>query len=71
MKGQMMNKQQLELGFDGTVVPAPARRPDRPVLGVAWWFGQMRRVVDAAVEWRPTPPARPEQTQLRLASGPA
>jgi len=29
----------------------------------------MRRVVDAAVEWRPTPPARPEQTQLRLASG--
>ena len=66
-----MNKQQLELGFDGTVALVPARRPDRPVLSVAWWFGQMRRVVDAAVEWRPTPPARPEQTQLRLASEPA
>ena len=71
MKGPMMNKQQLELGFDDQAKRAQVRRLERPALGVAWWFGQMRRVVDAAVEWRPTPPARPEQTQLRLASGPA
>lgn len=64
-----MNQHQLELGFDDTVKRSNVRRLERPVLGVAWWFGQMRRVVDAAVEWRPTPPARPEQTQLRLASG--
>jgi hypothetical protein len=33
-----------------------------------WWFGQMRRVVDAAMEWQPTPSARPEQVHLTLAS---
>jgi hypothetical protein len=31
-----------------------------------WWFGQMRRVVDAALEWRPAPEARPEQVYLTL-----
>jgi hypothetical protein len=33
-----------------------------------WWFGQMRRAVDAAMEWRPSPPARPAQVYLELAS---
>jgi hypothetical protein len=31
-----------------------------------WWFGQMRRVVDAAMEWSPVPAARPEQVYLTL-----
>ena len=32
----------------------------------AWWFGQMRKAVNAAVEWKPTPVARPEQTYITL-----
>src|SRR5687767_2236975 len=32
----------------------------------AWWFGQMRKVVNAAVEWNPAPTARPEQTYITL-----
>ena len=32
----------------------------------AWWFGQMRKVVNAAIEWKPTPVARPEQTYITL-----
>jgi hypothetical protein len=33
-----------------------------------WWFGQMRRVVGAAMEWRPEPPGRPSQVYLELAA---
>ena len=32
----------------------------------AWWFGQMRKAVNAAVEWKPAPLARPEQTYIPL-----
>lgn len=31
-----------------------------------WWFAQMRRVVDAAIDWRPAPPARPAQAYMEL-----
>lgn len=31
-----------------------------------WWFNQMRQAVDSAMDWRPTPPARPEQVYLTL-----
>jgi len=33
-----------------------------------WWFGQMRRAVEAAMDWQPAPSARPEQVYLTLAS---
>ena len=33
-----------------------------------WWFARMRQTVDAALEWRPSPPARPEQVYLNLAA---
>ena len=33
-----------------------------------WWFAQMRQVVDAAMDWRPEPPARPEQVYMTLGS---
>jgi hypothetical protein len=33
-----------------------------------WWFDQMRRVVDAAMEWQPSSNARPEQVYLTLVS---
>ena len=35
----------------------------------AWWFGQMRKAVNAAVEWKPAPLARPEQTYITLNTG--
>jgi hypothetical protein len=35
----------------------------------AWWFGQMRKAVNAAVEWKPAPVARPEQTYITLNTG--
>jgi hypothetical protein len=31
-----------------------------------WWFAQMRRVVDAAMEWRPETQGRPAQVYLGL-----
>lgn len=60
--------QQLELGLNRT---SPIRRHDRRERRAAraeWWFEQMHRVVDAAIDWRPTPPARPQQDYLRLIS---
>lgn len=58
---------QLGLAFDG----GPEWRPRvrrRQVLRAraTWYFEQMRRVVDSAVEWKPTPAARPEQRRLEL-----
>ena len=59
---------QLDLSLNGAT---PCERPAwrrRQLLRsrAAWWFQQMRRAVDSAVEWRPAPPARPEQTTLDL-----
>jgi hypothetical protein len=31
-----------------------------------WWFARMRQVVDGAMDWRPTPSARPEQVYMSL-----
>jgi hypothetical protein len=56
----MTNQGQLELGLDGSRrlqhVVHKRSQPSR----AQWWFGQMRRVVDRALEWQPAPP-RPEQ----------
>jgi len=60
-----MNNQQLEI-----TLPSPAcRRPmsyrQRRVSRARWWFSQMRRIVNEAVEPAPLDP--PEQTALPLA----
>jgi hypothetical protein len=52
---------QLELGFNGARLQ-PQQRQSRGTNRAAWWFRQMREVVDRAVEWTPPPPARPQQT---------
>ena len=57
---------QLELGFAGRRSRGLARQ--RRVQRAQWWFTQMRRVVDRAVAWPSTPPTRPEQVHLTLAS---
>jgi hypothetical protein len=58
---------QLELGLEAKSLrlARQARRQRRQ--RAQWWFAQMRRVVGAANEWRPAPPARPTQSCLELA----
>jgi hypothetical protein len=55
----MMNDGQMELGFEGGRAPAVNRAGRRGWAN--WWFARMRQVVDRARDWRPAPPARPEQ----------
>ena len=56
-----MNNAQLELELVQTrnepFQPARRNRHSR----ASWWFGQMRRVVDTAMEWAPAGSPRPEQ----------
>jgi hypothetical protein len=59
---------QLDLSFNGL---AHGDRPGyrrRQMLRsrATWWFQQMRRAVDSAIEWRPATPPRPEQSTLDL-----
>jgi hypothetical protein len=62
----MRTQTQLELGLNKNRV-AVKNTPKRRISTAAWWFNQMRLVVDAAFDWSNTPPARPEQTWLHLA----
>ncbi len=64
-----MKKQQLELVFDESATFVPVLRHTARSRRAAWWFEQMRRVVDAAFDWQAAPPPRPEQIPLRLAGG--
>ena len=61
-------RSQLDLSLNGSpACERPAwRRRQMLRSRAAWWFHQMRRAVDSAVDWRPTPPPRPEQTTLDL-----
>ena len=64
-----VNRQQLELSFDASAAFRPhITRRQRRRNRAQWWFAQMRAVVDRAFDWKPAPPARPEQAQLALAS---
>jgi len=65
---QTDGRAQLDLSLNGAAAcERPAwRRRQMLRSRAAWWFQQMRRAVDSAVDWRPAPPARPEQTSLDL-----
>ncbi|MCI0747042.1 MAG: hypothetical protein L0Y58_16685 [Verrucomicrobia subdivision 3 bacterium] len=56
------NGRQLDLGFRARPRPRQQLLRSR----AKFWFDQMRRVVDAAVEWKPAPLPRPEQGMLDL-----
>ena len=59
--------QQLSLSFlGGSPHSAAFRRQQMLRSRAQHWFGIMRRVVDSAVEWKPVPLPRPEQTSLDL-----
>jgi hypothetical protein len=64
-------KNQMELTLTNAT-PACRRAPrrQRRLPSAGWWFEQMRKAVDEAIEWPTTPPARAEQTHLLLAAGP-
>jgi hypothetical protein len=59
---------QMELGLDANTrrLARQARRQRRQ--RAQWWFAQMRRVVGAALEWRPETKGRPAQACLALAA---
>jgi hypothetical protein len=64
MNTREINQMELTLNAKATRLGRQARQKRRQ--RAQWWFGQMRRVVDAAMEWRPGPEARPEQVYLTL-----
>jgi hypothetical protein len=54
----------MELGFvNGHRLNVGTRR-QRRLDRAAWWFNQMRRAVDHALDWQCAPDAPPEQTWL-------
>ena len=62
---QIATIEQLELSLDGALPAATPRRESR-MARAAWWFGQMRRLVSAAIDWQAAPEPRPEQPWLEL-----
>lgn len=60
---------QLELGFKGVRNNAATRHESPRMTRARWWFEQMRHVVDAAMDWEPTGPGRPEQMRFADANG--
>jgi hypothetical protein len=62
---QALTIEQLELSLDGAKPLVTPRRESR-MARAAWWFGQMRRLVSAAVDWEAAPEPRPEQPWLEL-----
>jgi hypothetical protein len=56
--------EQLELGFDRAMVPLGPAAGERRLKRAAWWFEQMHRVVNQALDWRASAPARPQQEWL-------
>jgi hypothetical protein len=55
-------QQQLELAIHGGAAPVlPARVRKSRLVRAQWWFAKMRRTVEQALEWSPSPQPRPEQ----------
>lgn len=57
-------EEQMELGL-GSAKKIRSRRASPP-RRAGWWFSQMRRVVDRAIDWKPRPPAPAHQAFLTL-----
>lgn len=60
-------KNQMELSLEQCNATNRPSAPRRRIPGARWWFLQMHRVVDQAMDWS-APQARPEQTFLTLSS---
>jgi hypothetical protein len=58
-------KEQMELGLETRALRL-RRRAKKPTRRAGWWFGQMRRVVDRAIDWSPRPVPPANQVYLAL-----
>jgi len=61
-----MNKEQLEMSFNGSLRCRQDARGRQRRSRAQWWFNRMRAVVDDALDRTPAPPPRPEQRYLTL-----
>jgi hypothetical protein len=59
---RMKTNEQMELGIGNKNACRSVHRRQRRQSRANWWFERMREVVDKAIDWQPTPPARPQQT---------
>ncbi|MGZ4973746.1 MAG: hypothetical protein ACXWDN_13375 [Limisphaerales bacterium] len=64
----MITTNQMELGFEQQQLIASAGTRNSRQTRADWWFKQMRRVVDVAMEWRPAPRARHQQSYMVLSA---
>jgi hypothetical protein len=48
-----MNANQMELSLKAKQARVTAGQKQRRQERAQWWFGQMRRVVAASLEWKP------------------
>ena len=53
--------EQLELGFNRIKLLTSSPQPQGRVARAAWWFAQMREVVERAMDWNTIGEPRPEQ----------
>ena len=56
-----MMTEQMELSLEKPSVCRSIGRRQRRLSRANWWFDRMRAAVDRAFDWKPVPPARPEQ----------
>jgi len=63
----MLCSNQMELGLNSKTARrrSPTRRQTR-LQRAQWWFTEMRRVVNGAMDWSKAPAARPEQVYIDL-----
>jgi hypothetical protein len=59
-----MTNEQMELGLNGMKFVGQTGRRANRMQRAAWWFAQMRQIVNRAVDWQPAGDARPEQIWL-------
>jgi hypothetical protein len=68
----MTNINQMELGLSTAQRLANSLNHRRRRANRArWWFAQMRRAVDSALDWQPAPPVPPERLSGRIQAPPA
>ncbi len=60
----IMLNDQMELGFAGGPACPRVEQRERRKSKARWWFDKMKRVVEQATDWKPTPRFRPEQIWL-------
>ncbi len=51
----------MELGLGGAKFVAHTTRRERRIMRAAWWFTQMRQMVDRAFDWETAGAPPPEQ----------